>query len=100
MYTKFLAVTALAAGASAQNMSMGMNLTQVLGANPMLSNLTSYVSAFPSLTNVLGSANNVTILAPSNDAFAKFMKTTAGAGMAANSTASIEVRPLVSLLAR
>ena len=63
MQYKLLSLAALAATAVAQNMS----LTSVIASNPNLSNLTSFASFFPaSLMN----ATNITVLAPSNEAFA------------------------------
>lgn len=75
MQSKLLITAALAACASAQE---ALNLTGALGATPDLSNLTSYVSLFPELLSALGSAQNITILAPSNEAFAKFLESDAG----------------------
>ncbi|MCJ1259640.1 hypothetical protein MMC24_007479 [Lignoscripta atroalba] len=86
MQFKYLSLAALAATASAQS----MNLTGTLMATPELSNLTTYVSLFPELLSSLSSATNVTILAPSNDAFAKFMNSSAGSVIAANDTAAIQ----------
>ncbi len=71
MQFQLLSVAALVAGASAQM----MNLTALLSSTPELSNLTTYVSLFPDLLTTLGSATDITILAPSNDAFAKFLNT-------------------------
>lgn len=71
MRFQILGLASLAAGASAQM----MNLTALLSSTPQLSNLTSYVSLFPNLLDQLGKASNITILAPNNDAFAKFLNT-------------------------
>ncbi|KAL9130543.1 MAG: hypothetical protein Q9217_001311 [Psora testacea] len=86
MQYKFLSVAALAAGAAAQT----MNLTASLMATPDLSNLTQYVSLFPQLLSTLASANNITILAPSNEAFAKFLNSPAGSAITNNDTATIQ----------
>lgn len=67
MYSKLLSVAALAAAASAQT----MNLTAALMGSPDLANLTTLVSANPQLLGSLSMAKNITILAPSNEAFAK-----------------------------
>ena len=66
---KFLALLALGASASAQM----MNLTATLAGAPTLSNLTSILGGYPALVSTLAAAKNITILAPSNAAFAKFM---------------------------
>lgn len=65
-----LALTALVASVAAQ---ATQNLTAALTSDPDLSNLTAIVSTFPQLVTALGSATNITILAPSNAAFAKFL---------------------------
>lgn len=85
MQFKLLPLAALAATASAQT----MNLTATLMNNSMLSNLSSYVNAFPSISSTLGMAKNITILAPSNDAFAMLLNSSAGM-MLANNTAMIQ----------
>lgn len=87
MYCKLLFVTALAAAASAQNMTSNMTLPMVLGNNTQLSNLTTFVSLIPNLLTSLSSAKNITLLAPSNDAFAKFMN---GSAVNLNDTAAIQ----------
>lgn len=86
MQFKYLSLAALAATASAQN----MNLTSVLTGDPDLSNLTSYVSLYPQLLMQLSNATNITILAPSNEAFSKFMNSPMGAAIKANDTALIQ----------
>ena len=85
MQFKLLSVAALAATASAQT----MNLTATLMNNSMLSNLTSYVSLFPSVLSSLESATNITILAPSNAAFSMLLNSSAGMALA-NNTAAIQ----------
>ena len=69
MYAKLFTTAAVAATVVAQNSSM--SLTDLLGATSDLSTLTSAVMGVPGLAEMLGSASNVTILAPSNDAFDK-----------------------------
>ncbi|KAI9882225.1 MAG: hypothetical protein M1823_006027 [Watsoniomyces obsoletus] len=87
MQFKTLSLTALlSAAATAQN----MNLTALLTGAPELSNLTTYVSMFPQLLTTLASASNITILAPSNEAFAKLLASPAGAAIMANDTAAIQ----------
>lgn len=86
MQFKYLSLAALAATASAQS----MNLTAALMSNPKLSNLTSYVSLLPQLLSQLSSVSNVTILAPSNEAFSKFMNSSMGASIKANNSALIQ----------
>ncbi|MCJ1273132.1 hypothetical protein MMC21_000921 [Puttea exsequens] len=88
MHSKLLPLAVLAAGAIAQNSTM--NLTAALTSAPTLSNLTSYVSLLPSLLASLSSASNITILAPSDDAFATFMSSPAAAAIATNDTDAIQ----------
>ncbi|KAL8708424.1 MAG: hypothetical protein Q9220_006714 [cf. Caloplaca sp. 1 TL-2023] len=93
MLSDLLSIAALAAVASAQNMSMSnmsMSLTDLLGATPSLSSLAAAVMGVPGLADSLGSASNITILAPSNDAFSKFLTTPAAAAVAANDSAAIQ----------
>lgn len=91
MYSKTFALAALAATVSAQNSSM--SLTDLLGATSSLSTLTTAVRSVPGLAESLGSLSNVTILAPSNDAFNKFMNTSGSAtALAMNDTGAIQVR--------
>ncbi|MCJ1471764.1 hypothetical protein MMC13_000404 [Lambiella insularis] len=82
MQYKLVSLAALAATASAQT----MNLTATLMNNSMLSNLSSYVNAFPAISSTLGMAKNITILAPSNDAFAMLLNSSAGMMMANDTT--------------
>ncbi|KAI9787939.1 MAG: hypothetical protein M1816_007339 [Peltula sp. TS41687] len=85
MQFKLLSLVALLSVAvSAQN------LTSVLTSDPQLSNLTSYVQLFPDLLQQLAQATNITILAPSNEAFNKLMSSSAGAAIQANDTAAIQ----------
>ena len=86
MQFKYLSLAALAAGASAQT----MNLTATLMSNADLTNLTSYVSLFPDLLTTLSMATNITILAPSNEAFAAFLNSSAGMAVTLNDTAAIQ----------
>ena len=86
MQLKYLSVAALAAAASAQT----MNLTSALMSNPDLSNLTAFVSAYPQLLSSLSMAKNITILAPSNEAFSSLLSSSAGAAIKANDTTAIQ----------
>ena len=86
MQSKLLSFAALAATASAQM----MNLTATLMSTPDLSNLTSYLSLFPQVLTQLSSASNITILAPSNEAFAAYMNSSAASAIKANDTMAIQ----------
>ncbi|KAI9755044.1 MAG: hypothetical protein M4579_004447 [Chaenotheca gracillima] len=86
MQLKHLTMAALAGTVSAQQ----MNLTAALQGSPDLSNLTTYVGLFPDLLDTLASATNITILAPSNDAFAKLLEGPMGAAIMANDTDLIQ----------
>ena len=75
MHIRNVAFAALAASASAQNMtgsknSTGtMSLTQALQSQPNLSNLTNFLSLYPQFLTALSNLTNITLLAPSNTAF-------------------------------
>ncbi|KAL8730079.1 MAG: hypothetical protein Q9166_004278 [cf. Caloplaca sp. 2 TL-2023] len=93
MYRKLFSIAALAATALAQNAtnsSSTPSLVDLLGATSSLSTLTTAVQGVPGLAEMLGSASNLTILAPSNEAFEKFMSTPAAAALAANDTDAIQ----------
>lgn len=68
MQIKNILPLALATAASAQQM---MNLTAALSSNPELSSLTAILGAFQELVAGLAKIPNVTLLAPSNKAFAE-----------------------------
>ena len=70
MLIQGLFVATLAIVASAQQ----ANLTATLAGLPQLQNLTTALSLFPDLVQQLSTARNVTLLAPSNAAFAKAME--------------------------
>ncbi len=86
MQSKLLSLAALAATASAQM----MNLNQTLAGTPDLSNLTSYLALFPQVMTQLMSAQNITVLAPSNEAFSAYMNSSAGMAIKANDTMAIQ----------
>lgn len=85
MLTKALTIAALAAAATAQQ---GRNLTAALASLPQLSNLTTYLQLYPAVVSQLSTAQNVTLLAPSNAAFAKLMNSSAAGAL--NDTQLIE----------
>ncbi|KAJ9615038.1 hypothetical protein H2200_001112 [Cladophialophora chaetospira] len=68
------------------NLNETYNLTTVLSGQAQLSKFTSYLNAFPALLSTLSEAN-VTILAPSNNAWAKY---TGNDGHFANDTNFLE----------
>jgi uncharacterized surface protein with fasciclin (FAS1) repeats len=63
-----LAVVTARAQEDTSNSTTGGNLTTVLGNNQNLTGLVSLLSSSPDIANALGSAQNITLLAPSNDA--------------------------------
>jgi len=75
MQYKLLALAAMAASASAQS------LTAALSNQSSLSSLVGFASYIPAS---LLSATNITVLAPSNAAFAAFLNSSAAAGIATN----------------
>ncbi|KAL8785426.1 MAG: hypothetical protein Q9213_003356 [Squamulea squamosa] len=93
MYRTVFSIATLAATALAQNAtnsSSTPSLTQLLGSTDSLSTLMTAVMGVPGLAETLGSANNVTILAPSNKAFEQFMSTPAASALASNDTDAIQ----------
>jgi uncharacterized surface protein with fasciclin (FAS1) repeats len=71
---------ALPALVSAQNTT----LQSVLGSNSNLTTLAGLIQAQPQLLSALGSAKDITILAPSNAALATLLNSTAGAAAASD----------------
>ena len=65
-------VAALVGGAYSQMHTMGLNAT--LSSTNAVSTLAKTLAMFPGLVSTLANANNITILAPSNAAFQKFLK--------------------------
>ena len=53
--------------------SVAITPLQAIQSFPQLSTLLSYINASPNFSSLLTSANNFTLLAPSNDAFAAFV---------------------------
>ncbi|KAL8808706.1 MAG: hypothetical protein Q9200_004098 [Gallowayella weberi] len=94
MYTKLFSIAVLAATAFAQNATnssmSSKSLNELLGSTDSLSTLATAVQGVPGLAQMLGSASNVTILAPSNEAFEKFMRTPGAAALASNDTSAIQ----------
>jgi uncharacterized surface protein with fasciclin (FAS1) repeats len=68
MFYKQLCILALAGQALAQNTP---TLLQALNSSSNLSQLSAVLALNPQLVETLGNAQNITILAPSNAAFAK-----------------------------
>jgi uncharacterized surface protein with fasciclin (FAS1) repeats len=78
MLFKLLSYASVLAAASAQS------LTEVVANQTDLSTLNGLLTSQPELTGQLSSLNNVTVLAPSNDAISTFLNSSAGAGLAEN----------------
>jgi uncharacterized surface protein with fasciclin (FAS1) repeats len=78
MYTKSLVAAALASAVSAQS------LTDVLGGIPSVSNLTTFLGLYPNIANTIGGLSNVTLLAPSNQAFTSALNFSTGAAINAS----------------
>lgn len=72
MHFSLLSLAALASTAAAQS------LVETLASDPELSTLYSIGSQYPDLVTVLESLKNVTILAPTNAAFAEWASTSLG----------------------
>lgn len=84
MLFKGLAVAALAGAAFAQEEPAPStpDLVTLLANQTELSNLTQYLNLFPDFTAQLGGLENITLLAPNNEAFAEFLNSTAGSALA------------------
>lgn len=78
MQLKYLSLATLLASGVVQ----AQTLNDTISGNNLLSNLTSFISQFPGLLTVLSVASNITVLAPSNDAFSKFLNSSAGLQLA------------------
>lgn len=84
MHGKLLSLAALASVATAQN------LTAVIASNPNLRNLTQYLGFFPQIVTQLQNMTNITLLAPSNEAFEKLLSGPAASQVQANDTSLID----------
>ena len=86
MRSSFISLLGLAGLGAAQT----ANLTATLAGSPNLSNLTALLSSYPDFLAQLAGATNVTILAPSNDAFTKLAGSPIISAISANDTGVIE----------
>ena len=86
MHFKAIALVGFASAAAGQMMS----LTDALKAQPMLSNLTTYLELFPSFETQLAGMSNITVLAPTNMAFTAALNSSTGAAFQTNDTGLIE----------
>jgi len=75
MQIKYLALLGFASYAATQSAT---DLNSTLSSNPLLSNLTTFLNLNPILLQVLSNATNITILAPSDEAFTQFTNSSAG----------------------
>ena len=82
MLWKHLSIAALVGYAFAQENSQSLNAT--LSGNEDLSSLRTFLSSDPTLLQTLSQARNVTILAPSNEAFERAAELPAFAALATN----------------
>jgi uncharacterized surface protein with fasciclin (FAS1) repeats len=89
MQLKALTFAALAGLALGQGQAPP-DLVTALGGLPQLSNLTSYLSAFPDFVGQLSQLTNITLLAPNNAAFAALLNSSAGAALTGGDQATIQ----------
>jgi uncharacterized surface protein with fasciclin (FAS1) repeats len=75
-----LALASLVAAQDSGNNTQSLNAT--LSGNDQLSNLTTFLTSSPGLVAALSQASDITILAPSNDAFTEFAETEVGRAVA------------------
>ena len=85
MQFKTLTLATLVAAAAGQ----GQDLTQTLMSQPSLSNLTTYLQLYPTILSQLSSMSNITVLAPSNQAFMAALNSSTGNAFSANNTDAI-----------
>ncbi|KAL8940818.1 MAG: hypothetical protein Q9216_002607 [Gyalolechia sp. 2 TL-2023] len=95
MYSQLFSIAALATLAFAQNETMSnssstMSLADLLGSTESLSSLADAVNGVPGLAETLGAATDITILAPSNEAFATFMETPSGQAVSTDDSTAIQ----------
>ena len=75
---------------------VAQNLTQLLANTTQLSSLTALLSSYPGVANSLANITNVTLLAPSNDALAKFTNSTAFQALASSPNGNKTIEDLLS----
>ncbi|KAL8989522.1 MAG: hypothetical protein Q9169_008344 [Polycauliona sp. 2 TL-2023] len=98
MYRQLFSVAALAATALAQDNATATNTTspdgnslaQLLAGTESLSMLNEMIQGVPGLAEILGQATNVTVLAPSNEAFEQFMSTSQGQALDPEDTDAVQ----------
>lgn len=73
-----------------------MNLTSLLAATPDLSTLTGLISQFPSLLSTLSTAENLTIVAPNNNAFTELLESDSPTAQAVKANDSNAIQALLS----
>ena len=71
--------------AAAQRFNDTQSLNSTFSGNSQLSNLTAFLNLNPSLVQQLSNAQNITILAPSDGAFAELTNSSAGNALATDS---------------
>jgi len=81
MQIKHLSLLNLVSYAAAQNAT---DLNTTLSSNPSLSNLTAFLNLNPALIQTLSNATNITILAPSDEAFSQLTNSPGGGALTAD----------------
>lgn len=61
--------------------SLAQSLSQILGSTDSVSSLAAVLQGYPDITQSLSDARNITILAPSNEAFSALMNASSGMDM-------------------
>lgn len=82
MQLKHLAIVAAASFVAAQDNGTSQDLNATLSSQPNLSNLTTFLNLNPQLIEQLSNASNLTVLAPSDEAFAALANSSAGEALA------------------
>lgn len=86
MHAKLFTTAAFASVVAAQT----KNLTSTLASDPNLSMLTQYLGFYPAFVQSVSNLTNITLLAPSNEAFSKLLNSSAGSAVQANDTSLID----------
>ena len=69
----------IAAFVFASAVAADTSLTDAIASQPSLSNLTAFLAPYPNLVAQLNTLQNITFLAPDNDAFAAFLNSSESA---------------------
>ncbi|TKA68276.1 hypothetical protein B0A49_10044 [Cryomyces minteri] len=84
MHLKKVSIAALLGAVGAQAQATTQSLNATLAGNNQTSQLATFLGMYPNLLSTLAGATNITILAPSNNAFSTLLNSSMGPMLAAN----------------